>query len=82
MIAAAIFAGPDGIDPGTLIIIGLATICLLMVLLVIVLVSFIDREQIRIDPHAAAHGDVPGFSREQLSQFRSHIHDDARRAGR
>ena len=70
MLATIIFDA-DGIDPATLIIAACVTICALLVLLTLVLVGFVDRDRVRIDPHEAAFGDVPGFSREQLLRFQA-----------
>lgn len=76
MSIAAIIAS-DGIDPATLIIALCATLCALIVLLTIVLVGLVDHDRVDLDPYAAAHGDVPGFSREQLERFQAE-----RRGGR
>lgn len=73
---ASIFAA-EGLDPQTVIIAGCATICMAVVVLTIVLIGLVDRDPVDLDPHAAAHGDVPGFSREQLERFQAE-----RRAGR
>lgn len=52
-----------------------AVICFLIVVAVILIVRH-DRKRIRIDPMMAAHGEYPGFSREQLSRFQSAVHDE------
>lgn len=71
-----------GIEPGDIIIACCVTVCALLVLLTIVLVGLVDRDRIEIDPYAAAHGDVPGFSREQLSQFQAAVHGESLRKAR
>ena len=81
MILLAIFSVPDGIDPATIIITGCATICALLVLLTIVLIGLVDRDRVHVDPYEAAHGDVPGFSREQLQRFQSDIHGGRKMGG-
>lgn len=77
MIMLTFFLAAEGLDPASVIIACCATVCALLVLLVIVLVGLVDREPVDLDPYAAAHGDVPGFSREQLERFHAE-----RRAGR
>lgn len=69
MLMLASILAAEGLDPATVIIACCATVCALLVLLVIVLVGLVDRDPVDFDPFAAAHGDVPGFSREQLERF-------------
>lgn len=64
------------VSPENAIIVGAATICFILVLLVILLVRRLDRDRVRIDPMQAAHGDYPGFTREQLERFQSDIHGE------
>lgn len=67
------------IDPAFAIVIALAMLCFLIVAAVFLIVGH-DRRRVRVDPMMAAHGDYPGFSREQLQRFQSDIHG-ARRTG-
>lgn len=60
---------PIAFDPVAVVLIGILMIAAMLVLAIIIVAGLIDRRNIRIDPHAAAHGDVPGFTREQLEQF-------------
>lgn len=62
---------PITFDPTVVLLIGIILVTAMLVLAIIIVVGLIDRRDIRIDPHEAAHGDVPGFTREQLEQFQA-----------
>lgn len=62
---------PVTFDPAVVLLIGIILVSAMAVLATIIIVGLIDRRGVRIDPHAAAHGDVPGFTREQLEQFQA-----------
>lgn len=63
------------LTPDQTIIIAAAFFCFLIVVAVILIVRH-DRKRIRIDPMMVAHGEYPGFNREQLERFQSAIHGE------
>lgn len=70
------------IAPEDIVIVAAAVFCILIVGAVFLLVRSGNRGRIRIDVMAAANGDVPGFSREQLARFQSDIHGERLRESR